>query len=88
MSKIDQRALRRTCLAMLGSAGILAGKRGHLLGGGFLYLELFDFQIQRRSWNSEFGSRATWPSNFSVAFRERCFYEFLFVVLKVLFERR
>jgi hypothetical protein len=36
--------------------------------GGFLYVELFDFQIQRRPRDSEFGSRSTWPSNFSVAF--------------------
>jgi len=54
---------------ILGSARILGVQRGDLPGGGFLYVELFDSQIQSRSRNSEFGSRATWPSNFSVAFR-------------------
>jgi len=47
-------------------------------------VELFDFQIQRRPWNSEFGSRATWSSNYSVAFRKSHLDKLLFVVVEVL----
>ena len=55
-----------------------------LSDGLFLYIELFDFQIQRRPRDSEFGSRTIWPSNFSVAFRKSRFNEFLLIVVKVL----
>ena len=72
---------------MLGSARILGVRRWDLLDGVFLYFELLDFQIQRRPRNSEFGSGAIWPGNFSVAFRKSSLDEFLLVVLKVLFER-
>ncbi len=41
---------------MLGSARILGVQRGNVADGVFLYFELFDFQIQRRPRNSEFGS--------------------------------
>ncbi len=54
---------------MLGSARILGVQRGNVADGVFLYFELFDFQIQRRPRNSEFGSGTIWSSNFSVAFR-------------------
>src|SRR5258708_3460506 len=37
------------------------------------YVELFDFQIQRRPRNPEFGSGSIWPGNFSVAFHKRGF---------------
>ena len=47
-------------------------------------VELFDFQIERRPWNSEFGSRAIWSSNNSVAFRKSRLDKFPFVVVEVL----
>ena len=53
----------------------------------FLDVELLDFQIQRRPWNTEFGSGSIWPSNFSVAFRKSRFDESLLIVMEVLFER-
>ena len=58
-----------------------------LQDGVFLYVELFDFRIERRPRNSEFGSRAIQPSNFSVAFRKSRFDELLLIVLDVLCER-
>ena len=49
-------------------------------------VELFDFQIQRRPRNSEFGSRAIWSSNYSVAFRKSRLDKFPFIVAEVLCE--
>ena len=72
---------------MLGNARIPGVQRGDLREGTFVYVELFDFQIQGRPRNSEFSSRAMWPSNFSVTFRKSRFDEFLLVVLDVLCER-
>jgi hypothetical protein len=58
-------------------------KEGTLPDAVFLYLELFDFHIKRRPRNSEFGSDAIWPSNFSIGFRESRFDQFLLIVLEV-----
>ena len=58
-----------------------------LLSARFLYIELFDLQIQRRARNSEFGGRTIWPGNFSIAFRESRFDEILLVVPDVLCEK-
>ncbi len=63
-----------------------AVQRWNLPDGVFLYVELFDSQFERRPWNSEFGSRSIWPSNFSVAFRKRRFDEFLLIALDALCE--
>jgi hypothetical protein len=51
----------------------------------FLYVELFDFRIQGRARNSEFGSRSIWPSN-SLTFRKSCFDESL-LIMKSMCER-
>src|ERR1700687_1560638 len=72
---------------ILGSARFLGVERGGLADGVFLYVELFDFQIQRRPRNSEFGSRSIWPRNFSVAFRKSRFDEFFLKALEILCER-
>jgi hypothetical protein len=45
-------------------------ERGTLPDAVFPYLELFNFRIQRRTRNSEFGSGSIWPSNLSIAFRK------------------
>ena len=58
-----------------------------LADGVFRYVELFDFQIQRRPWDSEFGSGSIWPSNFSVAFHKSRLDEFLLIALKGSCER-
>jgi hypothetical protein len=53
----------------------------------FGYVELFDFQIQRRARNSEFGGGSAQTGNFSVTFREGRFDEFFLVALEVRGER-
>src|SRR5437899_25328 len=53
----------------------------------FLYVELFNFQIQRRPRNSELDCRTAWPSDFSVAFSESCFDELLLIAQHVLCQR-
>src|SRR5258708_30387650 len=55
--------------------------------GVFLYVELLDFEIQRRPRNPEFGSGSIWAGNFSVAFPKTRFDEFLLIVLEVPGER-
>ena len=62
-------------------------ERGTLPEAVFLYLESFDFHIQRRPRNSKFGSGTIWPSNFSIAFRKSRFDAFLLIVLEGLRER-
>src|SRR5260370_7725284 len=71
---------------ILGRARILGVQRGGLPEGVFLYVELFDFEIQRRPRNSELGGRTIWPSNFSLTFRTSRFDEFLLIVLDGLRE--
>ena len=48
----------------------------------FLQVELPDFQIWHRPWNSEFYGGPSWPSNFSAVFRESRFDEFLLIAAK------
>src|ERR1700731_2814214 len=72
---------------ILGIARILEVERGYLPEGVFLYVELFDFQIQRRTRNSKFGSRSIWPGNFPLTLRESRFDEFLLIDLDHLCER-
>src|SRR6266850_8133711 len=57
-------------------------RRGTLPAGVSLYAELSNSRIQRRTRNSEPGGRAIRPSNFSVAFRQSLFDDFLFVTLE------
>ncbi len=84
----ENRSLKRNCSdRILGSARIPAVQRGDLPDGVFLYVELFDFRIQRRTRNSEFGSGPICPRNFSVAFRQSGFDELLLIVLEGLCER-
>jgi hypothetical protein len=72
---------------ILGTARILGAYRSDLPDAMLSYVQLFDFQIQRRPRNSEFGSRSVRSSNFSVAFRQSRFDEFPFVTLKGLCQR-
>jgi hypothetical protein len=65
---------------ILGSARIQGVQRGYL-PDVFLYVELFDFQIYRRTRNSEFGR------SFSTAFRKGRLNEFLLVSLEGLCEK-
>ena len=50
-------------------------------------VELFDLEIQRRPWDSEFDRRAIWSSNYSVAFRKSRLDKFLFIVVEALGEK-
>ena len=61
--------------------------RGPLPDGVFPDVELFDFQIERRPRNSEFGSRTIWSSNYSVAFCKSRLDKFLFIVVEFLGEK-
>ena len=72
---------------ILGSARIPGVEQGGLPDVVFLYVELFDFQIQRRPRNSEFGGGSIWPGNFSVAFRKSRFDEFLLIAVEGLCEK-
>src|SRR5260370_36676455 len=72
---------------ILGNARILGVERRNLPDGLFLYVELFDLQIQRRPRNSEFGSRPVEPGNFSVAHCKSCFDKFLLIATQGLGER-
>ena len=67
-------------------ARILGVERGLPKGVSF-YVELFDFQIQRRPRNSEFGCGSIWSSNYSVAFGKSRFDEFLLIALEGLREK-
>ena len=69
---------------ILGIAKILGVERANLPEGVSLYVEVFDFKIQRRPGNSVFRRRTSWPSNFSVAFGKSPFNEFLLIVPYVL----
>ena len=62
-------------------------ERAGLPNGVPFYVELFDFQIQRRPRNSEFGGGSIWPSDNSVAFGKSRFDEFLLIVVEGLRER-
>jgi len=50
----------------------------------FLDIELFDFQIQSRARNSEFGGSSIRPGNFSAAGRKSRFDEFFLVAVEGL----
>src|ERR1700735_3481269 len=54
---------------------------GGLPAGVFLYVELFDFQIQRRPRNSESDSGSIWSGNLPVALRQRGLDEFLLIAV-------
>src|SRR5580704_3041331 len=83
----ENRARRRNCCdRILGIARILRVQRLYLPEGVFLYVELFDPQIQGRPRHPEFCSRSIWPSNFSVAFCQSRFDEFLLIILDRLCE--
>ncbi len=69
---------------ILRSAGILGVQPSDLSLRRFRYIELFDLQIQRRPWNSEFQSGSVRPGNFSVALHESSFDEFFLVIPDVL----
>jgi hypothetical protein len=53
----------------------------------FLNLEMSDFPIQCRRRNSEFRSRALWPSNLSFALGQSSFNNFSFLILESVRQR-